>query len=103
MQSVPASRDVQTDRPTQFQITEEEADLAAEEENNRADAILGVNTANSASAASVTTDATQPGCPVDTCLWCGFDDHTRKTRRSCPQHEHHGDSKYAKGAKVSPE
>ena len=103
MQSVPASRDVQTDRPTQFQITDEEADLAAEEENNRADTILAVNTANSASAASVTTDATQPGCPVDTCSWCGFDDHTRKTRRSCPQHEHYGGSKYAKGAKVSPE
>ena len=37
----------------------------------------------------------------DQCSWCGFSDHRRKTRTSCPQHPDYNGDKYSKGAKIS--
>ena len=47
----------------------------------------------------------QSGTPAvledDQCSWCGFRDHTRKTRKSCPQHADYDGDVYNKGDKVN--
>ena len=103
---MPASRDVQTDGPSVFQMSVAEADLAAEEEDQRADLILVSRPADSASATAAIATITVPepvGCPADQCPWCGFKDHTRKSKKSCPQHPDYVGTRYPKGSKVSAE
>ena len=40
------------------------------------------------------------GIADDQCSWCGFRDHNRKTRASCPQHPNYNGTNHQKGDKI---
>ena len=40
------------------------------------------------------------GIDDDQCSWCGFRDHNRKTRASCPQHPNYNGTNHQKGDKI---
>ena len=100
MQVHATSIDIQTDPPRQFQMTTEEADRQAEQEDNVAEEIITSRLPVEVPAGPNEADGTVT-LRDDQCSWCGFSDHTRKSIAKCPQHPRYNDTKYEKGAKVS--
>ena len=93
LQIILRRRDVQVDTPRQFQMTDAEAEQAAEVENEAAESIRETQ--------KTATTETVNGCAATQCPWCGFSDHIRKSRHDCPQHPTYCGTNHAKGAKVS--
>ena len=92
--------DAQTYPPRQFQMTNEEAEQQAEQEDNFAEEIITSRLPIEVPTGSNEADGTIT-LQADQCSWCGFSDHNRKTKAKCPQHPQYSGNKYDKGAKVS--
>ena len=73
-----------------------EADQAAAAEDDRASQIREAN-------GNENNVETVQECAVDQCPWCGFRDHTCKTRSRFPQYRSYSDTAYEKDVKVSPD
>ena len=77
---------------SQFQMSVQAADMAAQEEDEISDRIRQDDD---------TPAATESGCAENQCPWCGFSDHRRKSKHYCPQHDLYCGTQHQKGDKVS--